>query len=208
MKRFRFGTGRLAASAFALLIPALSLAAPAHGQQPRWDASAELSLARLGSVDETAAGAGLRLSYRLADLLALDAGAVFAPGDLGDPAFSASQTELSIGLRVGPRPDPFGYYAAVRGGTLRYAEAPEPLPCIAIFPPPLTCVLAAGHTGASVQFAAGAERRVGSAGLLRLEVGDRMVRLPGPAFDPDGEIRDEDFWAHELRVAVSVGLRF
>ena len=194
--------------ALAALLAVLGLAAPAPGEERRWDASAELVLARLGSVDETAAGAGLRLSYRLADLLAIDAGAVLAPGDLGEPAFSASLRELSLGLRVGPRPDPTGFYAALRGGTLRYAPAPQPLACIAIFPPPLACVLAGGHSATALQLGAGVERLVGSAGLLRLEVGDRLVRLPGPSFDAEGEVRDDDFWSHELRVAVSLGLRF
>jgi hypothetical protein len=189
------------------VLAAALAAAPAASREPRWDASLELSAARLGNLDETAMAAGLRLSYRLSRHAALDAGALRA-GELGQPPFSASQTELTLGLRLGPQPDPFGFFVVARGGALRFAEAPAPLACVAIFPPPLACVLAGGHTAAVAQLGAGVERRIGSAGLLRLEIGDRLARLPGPSFDSDGEIHDDDFWSHELRAAVSIGLRF
>jgi hypothetical protein len=197
-----------ARSAAVLAATILASAAPAPADEPRWDAAAELSLARSGAVDETAAAGGLRLTFRPAGAFALDAAALVAPADLGEPAFSASQTELSLGLRVGPRPDPFGFYVAVRGGTLRFAGAPDPFACVAIFPPPLACILAQGRTSAQVQLAAGVERLLGEAWLVRLEVGDRVVRMPGPSFDASGEARQDDFWSHELRAAVAVGLRF
>lgn len=199
---------RSAAAVAAVFFTALAPGSAARADEPRWDATAELSVARLGSLDETATAGGVRLSFRLADALALDAGALFAPGDLGEPAFSGSQTELSAGIRVGPGPDPFGFYLAMRGGTVRYAESPGPLACIAIYPPPLACVVSTGETAPQLQLAAGVERLLGGAGLLRLEVGDRLVRMPGPSFDASGEAHQDDFWSHEVRLAVAVGVRF
>lgn len=189
------------------LVTSLALAIPAIGEEPRWDASLELGLAEVGSVDHTALGAGLRLSYRMTEWLAADAGVQLAPADLGTPPFSSGQTELLGGLRAGPKPDPFGYFGTLRAGAVLFGEAPGPLACIAIFPPPLECELTDGHSAFTLQFGAGVERLVATRGLFRLEVGDRMVRLPGPVFE-DGEVHDGDFWSHELRLAVSFGLRF
>jgi hypothetical protein len=35
-----------------------------------------------------------------------------------------------------------------------------------------------------------------------------MVRYPGPVFDGDRQLRDEDFWGHDFRVAVGAGIGF
>ena len=191
-----------------VVIAALSGVALAHGEEARWDAGAELAVSRLSSLEETAVGLGLRLSYRAHDWLALDGGVTFAPADLGEPAFSGSQAELLLGLRVGPRPRPLGGYVALRGGFVRFSEAPGPLACIAIFPPPLPCVLAAGERPLAVQAGAGLERKLGRRALVRIEIGDRLVRMPGPSFDARREARLEDFWSHELRLAVSAAFRF
>jgi hypothetical protein len=196
------------ATPLTVLLASVCLAGPVRAQPSRWDASAELNVSQIGSVDEAAVGVGARLSFRVADWLAADGGVIFAPGDLGEPAFSASQTELLFGLRGGPGPDPLGGFVALRAGLVRFAEAPEPLACIEIYPPPVTCVLAQGEDAFAVQLGAGVERLVGGAGLLRLEVGKRMVRLPGPSSDQEGDVHEDDFWSHELRITVSFGLRF
>jgi len=189
-------------------VAALAGARPARGGEARWDVGGELAVSRLSSLEETAVGLGLRLSYRARDWLALDGGVTFAPGDLGEPAFSGSQTEVLLGLRVGPPPRPTGGYVALRGGFVWFSEAPQPLACIAIFPPPLSCVLASGEAPLALHAGAGLERRVGSRGLLRIEIGDRLVRMPGPSFDAQREARLDDFWSHELRLAVAAALRF
>jgi hypothetical protein len=191
-----------------VVIAALSGGAPAHGEEARWDAGAELAVSRLSSLEETAVGLGLRLSFRAHDWLALDAGATFAPADLGAPAFSGSQTELLLGLRVGPRPRPLGGYVALRGGFVRFSDAPGPLACIAIFPPPLSCVVAAGESPLAFQAGAGLEGKVGGRALVRIEVGDRLVRMPGPSLDARREARLEDFWSHELRLSVGAAFLF
>jgi len=183
-------------------------APPLRAQESRWDAAAEVVVSRLSSLEETAVGFGLRTSFRAHDWLALDGSVGLAPGDLGEPAFSGSLAEVLLGVRVGPRPRPLAGYVALRGGFVRYSEAPELLACIAIFPPPLACVLSTGRSPAALQAGLGLERHLGERGLVRVEAGDRLVRMPGPSFDSRSEARLEDYWSHELRLAMTVRLRF
>lgn len=182
---------------------------PAHAADPqRADASIEIATTRYGEFEETAVGFGARLSYRALDWLAIDGGLVFAPGELGRVAFSGSQLEGLFGVRAGPRLGGGSVHASLRSGFLSFASAPEPIPCIAIFPPPLACVLAAGHTAFAVQFGAGGEIPVGARSLVRLEIGDLMVKYPGPALANDEAVLEESFWRHNFRAALSVGVRF
>jgi hypothetical protein len=182
---------------------------PAHSaDERRADANLEIATTRYGEFEETAVGIGARLSYRALDWLAIDAGLVFAPGELGRVAFSGSQREGLFGVRAGPRLGEGSVYASLRAGFVTFSDAPEPIPCIAIFPPPLQCVLAAGHTAFAVQFGGGGEIPLGARGLLRLEIGDLMVQYPGPALASGEAVLEESFWRHNFRAALSVGLRF
>jgi hypothetical protein len=69
-------------------------------------------------------------------------------------------------------------------------------------------VLAEGRTAYAFQFGAGGEIPLGERSLLRLEVGDLVVRYPGPAFAENEVVLQDSFWRHHLRAGVSVGLRF
>jgi hypothetical protein len=85
--------------------------------------------------------------------------------------------------------------------------APEPIACIAIFPPPLTCVLASGRTLTAVDLGGGVDVSVGERTFVRIDGGDRLVRYPGPVFDT-GTVHDEAFVGHDFRMAVAGGIRF
>jgi hypothetical protein len=187
-----------------LLAPALG-----HAADPRRaDVTLELAATRYGEFDETGVGFGARLSYRAIDWLAVDGGLLFAPGDLGKPAFSGAQREGLFGLRAGPRLGRGSVFAAVRSGFVTFSKAPEPLLCIAIFPPPLRCALAGGHTAFAVTLGGGGEIPFGGHGLVRLEAGDLLLKYPGPALTKDGAVLEDSFWRHNLRAALSVGFRF
>ena len=175
-------------------------------EERRGDVSLEVAATDYGEFDETGVGFGARVSYPALDWLAVDGGLLFAPGDLG--IFSASQTEGLIGARVGPRLGRAHLFGSLRTGFVRFAQAEEQFPCIAIFPPPLSCVLGGGETSWAVNFGGGADLPVGGRGLVRVELGDLMIRYPGPAITRDEAVLDEGFWRHNLRAAVSVGLRF
>jgi hypothetical protein len=199
--------GVIAAALSAVVLSASSVP-PALAQDPKADASLLLSLRRLDQFDVTEAGLGAQLSYRFHRWLAADGQASFFPSDAGSPAFSGSRFEGLAGLRIGPRLGRTGVYVALRGGVVRFAEAPEPFPCILIYPPPLVCAIAAGDTVPSFQFGAGFEAFPGDTLVLRFELGDQLLRYEGPAFTLDRDVFQDHLWSHNFKAAVSVGLRF
>jgi hypothetical protein len=192
----------------AAIIGVLLVAGPAPAQDRRGDVSLQASVRRLRAFDETEAGLGLRLSYRLSRWFAADGEVSLFPAEVGSPAFSGSRLEGLAGLRVGPRLGRTGGYVAVRGGAVRFSEAPAPFPCILIFPPPLECAMAGGETVPSVQVSAGFEAYPSERLVVRLEAGDQLLRYPGPAFTRDRESFDDGLWSHNFKVSASVGLRF
>jgi hypothetical protein len=193
-------------SAVALLF--LLAHAPAQAQDRRADLSLQVSLRSLSQFDETEAGFGARLSYRLGRWLAADGEVGFFPGEVGSPAFSASRLEGLAGLRGGTRLGGVGVYLALRGGAVHFAEAPEPFACIAIYPPPLVCALSGGDTLPTVQVSGGLEAHHGERLVFRLEAGDQILRYSGPAFTPDRDIIDDGLWSHNFKATASVGWRF
>lgn len=184
------------------------LAVVSEGQGRRGDASAAFVGTRYSQFEEFDPGFGVALSYRLTGFLAADAQLAYFPKDLGPAAFSGSRTEALLGVRIGPRLGRSGVFAAVRPGFVRFGEAPEPRPCILIYPPPLTCSLAAGDTVFALNLGAGFEAFPGEKGVLRIELGDDVLRYSGPGFDKGQRTFEDHLWSHNLRVAASVGIRF
>jgi hypothetical protein len=192
----------LAPLLFVLTIPAVAAA-------QTFDLGGHVSFVSSGEFDDTSIGVGGRVAWYPSSWLGAEAEFTVYPGDFpGDvPAISSSQTEGLFGVTVGPRLGWVRPFVRFRPGFLAMAEAPRPFACILIFPQPLACRLAVGETlpvmdlGGGIQF--------GSRGVfLRVDVGDRMVRYPGPVFDGDRQLRDEDFWGHDFRLAVGAGFGF
>jgi hypothetical protein len=179
----------------------------AQAQDRRADVSLQVSVRSLHEFDETEAGFGARLSYRFSRWLAADGEVTFFPADVGSPAFSGSRLEGLAGVRGGPHRGSTGVYLALRGGAVRFAEAPAPFPCIAIFPPPLACAIG-GDTVPTVQLTGGFEAFPADRWVVRVEAGDQLLRYSGPAFTPDREVIDKGLWSHNFKATASVGLRF
>jgi hypothetical protein len=159
--------------------------------------------------DASDAGIGGRVGWQVTPLIGLEAEVAHYPGHFADhPAFSRSRLEGLFGATIGPRLGRVRPFARVRPGFLRVQGAPEPLACIAIFPPPLTCVLAAGRTLTAFDLGGGVDVSVGERTFVRIDGGDRLVRYPGPVFDTDRIVHDEAFFGHDVRVAVGGGIRF
>ena len=194
------------------LIAAIVLVAvfPATGvvaDEPRADASLRLGLTDYHDLDATDFSLGAGLSYRFTSWLATDAVLSLAPSDLGDPAFSGSRTEGALGVRLGPHLERTGVYAAVRPGFVKFSEPNEPTVCILIFPPPLRCTLATGKSVFALDLAGGLQLST-DRGLLRFEVGDRLVKYPGPVLDIETGPSFDGYWSHNLAASVAVGVRF
>ena len=199
-----------AAFVSAVLFGAVLVAGPVQAQttDQRGDVSVQVSVRSLHEFDETEAGFGARLSYRLSRWLAADGEVNFFPGDAGSPAFSGSRLEGLAGIRGGPHLGRTGVFLALRGGAVRFSEAPEPFACIAIFPPPLVCTLAGGDTVPTMQLTGGFEMFPGDRVAVRVEAGDQLLHFSGPAFTADRQVIEKGFWSHNFKASASVGLRF
>jgi hypothetical protein len=168
-----------------------------------------LAVAFSGQFDASDAGIGGRLGWRAAPLVGVEAEMAHYPSHFAAaPAFSRSRVEGLFGATIGPRLGRIRPFARVRPGFLRLQPAPEPIVCIAIFPPPLACELAAGRTLVAFDVGGGVDVSVGERTFVRVDAGDRLVRYPGPVFDADHNVHDEPFFGHDVRIAVAGGLRF
>ncbi len=190
------------------LVALAGLAGGAAAQERRFELGLEVPVTKLSQVDQTDTGLGLRLGFDLSRSVALEAALGYSPADLGDPAFSGSRWQAVAGLKAGRRGEKAGAFATLRGGVTGFGEAPAPFPCVAIYPPPLSCALGGGDTLATVQLGGAVEYYPSSRAVLRLEAGDQVLRYPGPVIDGGGEVRDGDFWDHDLRLSFGVGWRF
>ena len=194
----------------ALVVSFVLLAGSAYAQtdERRGDVSVQVSVRSLSEFDETEAGLGGRLSYRLNRWLAADGEINLFPSDVGSPAFSGSRLEGLAGLRVGPHLGRTGVFLGLRAGAVRFSEAPAPFPCILIYPPPLVCAIAAGDTVPTVQLTGGFELYPSERLVVRVEAGDQLLRYSGPAFTADRDVIDSSLWSHNFKATTSVGWRF
>lgn len=177
--------------------------------QDRLQLGAQVSSAVSGQFDRADLGVGGRLSWHPFDLLGVESEITFYPGSYPDRRpFSSDRLEGLFGVTVGPRFERFRPFLRARAGVLKVGEAPEPIACIQIFPPPLACRLASGDTLRALDVGGGVAVFATPMTFLRVDVGDRLIRYPGPVFDAGGTRRDGAFFSHDFRLAAGAGLRF
>lgn len=161
-----------------------------------------------GPFEAVDVGVGGRVSWRLLSILDVEGEADLYPGGFpGTPAMSRRRMEVYGGVTVGLRLGRVRPFARVRPGLVVWGEAPGPFACIAIYPPPLACVMARGQTTAAFDLGGGVEVGMTSRTVLRVDAGDRLVRYPGPSLDRR-QRRDGAFLGHQFRLAVGAGVRF
>ena len=184
--------------------------AGAQTAPPRMEVGVQVASARSGEFDATDVGFGGRVSWRPTDILGFEAELNLFPQHFPDGRpFSRRRLEALFGATAGVsvvgRLRPF---ARLRPGLVSVAESPEPFACILIYPPPLVCTLASGRTLLAVDVGGGVDISTSPRTFVRVDVGDRMLRYPGPAFDADRVIHDRSFFVHEFRFAAGGGVRF
>lgn len=170
---------------------------------------AQLAAAVSSEFDTNDIGVGGRLAWHPTPLLGVEGELTLYPGDFPDGfPFSSSRVEGLFGATVGPRVGRLRPFAKVRPGFLTFREAPDPIACIAIFPPPLSCTLSSGRTLFALDVGGGVEWLSSGRTFVRVDAGDRVVRYPMPVIDRDGTIRDDSFFSHDFRFTIGGGLRF
>jgi hypothetical protein len=183
--------------------PAVALA-----QSDRFELGGQLISANLSPVDQADFGLGARFSWSPVPLTGLESEINLYPKDLpGQVPFSRSRIEGLFGATFGPRLGSLRPFAKARAGFLSFRAATEPIACVLIFPPPLSCQLG-DRTLLDYELGGGLELFPSRGWFVRVEVGDRAVRYPGPARDRDGTLHQGPFFGHDLRFAAGAGLRF
>lgn len=187
----------------------LSTAALAQSQVRRFEAGYQVAYVSQYELDSNDIGVGGRFTFRPTPILGIEGELNFYPADIPDRStLTSSRLEGLFGVTVGPRFDRFAVFGKARTGFMRFGEAPAPVACILIFPPPLGCVLAGGHTSPALDLGGGFEFYPSQAMALRVDVSSLFIRYPGPAFNRDREAFEQDFWGANLRVMVGLGYRF
>jgi hypothetical protein len=181
------------------LLALLVIPAAAQAQERRLEIGGQVVVSKVSEFDQSDIGLGVRGGWRAVDLLGLEAELNVYPRELPNTgtAFSAGRVEGLFGVTIGPQLGRVRPFARVRPGVLRYREAPEPVACILIFPPPLSCTLASGQTLFALDLGGGVEVAAGPRMLFRFDAGDRLVRYPEP-----------NDTGHDVRVAAGWAFRF
>lgn len=194
------------------IVSACVAAAPAAGraQSAPFQVGAHVASASSTEFDDTDLGVGARVSWNPVSLIGLESELTFFPADFPDGRvpFSASRLESLSGITVGPRFERVRPFARLRAGFLRYADPPELLACVLIFPPPLTCEMASGPTLTAFDVGGGVEVSTSASTFLRADIGDRMLKYPGPASSKGRLIPESGFTGHDFRFALGGGLKF
>lgn len=193
-----------------VLFIAFGAAGVSAQQQRPVELGAHVASLRLDDFDTTDAGIGVQAAWRVTLLLAVDGAPTVFPGS-GRARFSriGDQQRLLgvIGVRTGVTFGRTELFARVRPGFLTFADD-GPVPCIRIFPPPLSCEVLGGYTALVTELGGGVRVGVGNSRRLQiaLDAGDLLVRYGFPSFR-DGGLRDS-FVSHNLLASAGLTWRF
>jgi len=191
--------GQFVVALVALIVPATVVA------QERFDAAAHIAVARSSEFDDTDTGVGGRFSWHPTALVGVDAEMTVYPASFPNAnGFSRSRIEGLFGATIGPRLAGVRPFARLRPGFLTFRG--QPVVCILIFPPPLSCQLD-GRTVFALDLGGGVELFPAGRAVVRVDVGDRLLKYPGPSFR-GGRATQDSFYSHDFRVAAGAGVRF
>jgi hypothetical protein len=197
-----------------LVITAVALLASpwpsaAQTNDTRFQVAGHLALVSSSEFEGLDIGIGVRGSWSALSMLSVEAEMTLYPDDWPESVpFSQRRIDAFFGATAGPVLGRVRPFAKVRPGFVTFSEAPGPFACIAIFPPPLACRLAAGTTAFALDLGGGLEVFPSARTVVRVDMSDRLVRYPGPVLDRDFTAREESFFGHDFRFSVGAGVRF
>jgi hypothetical protein len=194
---------------FAIVMLGSPVVSAAQGADARFEIGVQIPVTKSSEFDRTDVGFGGRFAWRPGAWLGVEAEVDMYPQSFPDGVpFSEGRVEGFFGATVGPAFGRVRPFVKLRGGFLEFQEAPEPFACIAIFPPPLACTLASGHTSPAFDVGGGLELATTSRSFIRIDAGDRVIKYPGPVFDASRTVREKSFFSHDFRLAAGAGWRF
>jgi hypothetical protein len=164
--------------------------------------------------DGTDRGIGGRMSWLPIPMLGVEADITIYPADFPPgtaAAFSnAYRFEGLFGATFGPRLNRVRPFVKAAAGFLRVETNATAFACVAIFPPPLACILAAGATLPAYEIGGGVEMNTTDRTFIRVDLADRILSYPGPTFRGPGlrERVDEGFFGGAMRLTIGGGVRF
>jgi hypothetical protein len=190
------------------LLVSLAAASSAHAQS--FQADVHFSSAQWSEFDGSDNGIGGRFTFMPSSMIGLDADLTWYPSDFppDQVAFSGSRIEGLFGATIGPRINRVRPFAKAAAGFLKVADPPLGFACIAIFPPPLACVMAGGPTLPAYEIGGGIDVAATPRTFFRADIADRILKYPGPTLGPDFSVNDEGFLGHAIRFTIGGGIRF
>ena len=193
-----------------VIVAAVSVLSVSSAIAQSFEASVHFASSQWSEFEGSDFGVGGRFTWKPTSLVGLDADLSWYPGDFPPDrvSFSGARIEGLFGVTAGPRLGRIRPFVKVAGGFLEVNDPPAAIVCIAIFPPPLACQMAAGPTLQAWEIGGGIEVSATDATFLRVDVADRLLKYPGPTLDEDFQLRDEGFWGHGLKLTLAAGVRF
>src|SRR5262249_448744 len=152
-------------------------------------------------------GVGGRFAWQALDLVGAEAEMTLYPRAFPggrSASFSSSRVEGLFGMTVGPRFTHVRPFGKLRPGFVKFRG--QPVVCILIFPPRLSCQLD-GRTVFALDLGGGVELFPGPRAFIRVDAGERLLKYPGPSFR-NGRITQNDFFSHDFRMSAGAGVRF
>ena len=176
------------------------------------EAGVHFTSSRWSEFDGGDNGFGGRFTWKPSAMIGVDAELTWYPSDFQPDTvpFSRQRVEGMFGATIGPRINRIRPFAKAAAGFLKVSPTSGGFACIAIFPPPLACLLAGGQTMPAYEIGGGVEIDAASRAFIRADVSDRILRYPGPVFRGFGldERVDDNFFGGALKFSIGAGIRF
>jgi hypothetical protein len=168
----------------------------------RPEVGAHATVLRIPPADATDVGLGARVGWPVTGLLAIETLVDVTLTGADDVVAGGRKLHVLAGPTVGWRNERVGVFAFGRGGLARVGEGQQDGACVAIFPPPESCLTAENRLAFSL--GGGAEVFPSTRTAVRADVASIAARLSPSSnrFDREGD------YAQDVQFSVGLAFRF